>query len=253
MVWLNLTQSLSCLEVGPNLIPKLFDILVQFKSHAIVLTADIEKAFLMIGIVPADRDTLRFFCGFKIFPRLTVPFYIFASIELCLGLKPSPAILGSVIQHHLNKYNNEHPELVKQISGELYVDDLVTGTDSVDEAFQVYLKSKQLMKKGGLNLRKWSTNPQQLSHMINQVEFPTDKPPDGNTQTISEEEQTYAQSCTSLFNSEEGEKCQKLLGILWDHKSDDLLVDCRVMRILCQRLSIPYLRSVPEYLILWVY
>jgi len=61
--------------------------------------------------------------------------------------------------------------------------------------------------------------------MIIQVESPTDEPLDSNTQTISEEEQTYVQSCTSLLNSEEGEKCQKLLGILWDDKSDDPLVD----------------------------
>ena len=43
-----------CLQTGPNLIPKLFDVLVQFRSHPVALTADNEKAFLMIGIVPAD-------------------------------------------------------------------------------------------------------------------------------------------------------------------------------------------------------
>ena len=45
-----------CLQTGPNLIPKLFDVLVQFRSHPVAITADIEKAFLMIGIVPADHD-----------------------------------------------------------------------------------------------------------------------------------------------------------------------------------------------------
>ena len=45
-----------CLQIGPNLIPKLFDVLVQSRSHPVAITADIEKAFLMIGIVPADRD-----------------------------------------------------------------------------------------------------------------------------------------------------------------------------------------------------
>ena len=45
-----------CLQAGPNLIPKLFDILIRFRA----LTADIEKAFLMIGIHESDRDMLRF-------------------------------------------------------------------------------------------------------------------------------------------------------------------------------------------------
>lgn len=49
-----------CLQTGPNLIPKLFDILIRFHGYHIALTADIEKAFLMIGIHESDRDMLRF-------------------------------------------------------------------------------------------------------------------------------------------------------------------------------------------------
>ena len=48
------------LQTGPNLIPKLFDVLVRFRSHRIAVTADIEKAFFMISIIPADGDVLRF-------------------------------------------------------------------------------------------------------------------------------------------------------------------------------------------------
>ena len=48
------------LMTGPNLIPKLFNILVKFRWNLIALTADIEKAVLMIGIHSGDRDVLRF-------------------------------------------------------------------------------------------------------------------------------------------------------------------------------------------------
>ena len=37
-----------CLQTRPNLIPKLFDVLVKFRTYAIALSADIEKAFLII-------------------------------------------------------------------------------------------------------------------------------------------------------------------------------------------------------------
>ena len=48
-----------CLEVGENYIPHVFDQLTKFRWNAIGITGDIEKAFLMVGINPEDRDMLR--------------------------------------------------------------------------------------------------------------------------------------------------------------------------------------------------
>ena len=48
-----------CLQTGPNYTPQLFDT-VKFRWHKIGLTADIEKAFLMVGICETDKDMLRF-------------------------------------------------------------------------------------------------------------------------------------------------------------------------------------------------
>ena len=41
-------------QKGPNYIPKLFDILVRFRWNRIAVTADIEKAFLMISVHEND-------------------------------------------------------------------------------------------------------------------------------------------------------------------------------------------------------
>ena len=49
-----------CLLTGPNLIPKLFNVLIRFHWNLIAVTADIEKAFLMIAIHRNDRDMLQF-------------------------------------------------------------------------------------------------------------------------------------------------------------------------------------------------
>ena len=47
-----------CLQKGPNFIPKLFEILIKFRWNSVAITADIEKALLMIGINEAARDVL---------------------------------------------------------------------------------------------------------------------------------------------------------------------------------------------------
>ena len=47
-----------CLQTGTNYTPQLT--LIKFRWHKIGLTADIEKAFLMVGICKTDKDMLRF-------------------------------------------------------------------------------------------------------------------------------------------------------------------------------------------------
>ena len=49
-----------CLLIEPKFDQRIFDLLLRFRSHKIALTADIEKAFLMIGVEEQDRDALRF-------------------------------------------------------------------------------------------------------------------------------------------------------------------------------------------------
>ena len=49
-----------CLEVGENYIPHIFKMLTSFHWNSVALTADIEKAFMMVGIKSDDRDMLRF-------------------------------------------------------------------------------------------------------------------------------------------------------------------------------------------------
>ena len=38
------------------------------------------------------------------------------------------------------------------------VDDLLAGASGVQEGFEVYQQSKELMAKGDFNLRKWNSN-----------------------------------------------------------------------------------------------
>ena len=49
-----------CLQVGPNLISKFFNILIRFPCYPIAMLGDIEKVFLMISIKDIDRDMFRF-------------------------------------------------------------------------------------------------------------------------------------------------------------------------------------------------
>ena len=201
-----------CLETGPNLIPKLFNVLIKFRWHLVTLTADIEKAFLMIRILSGDRDMLRFLW-------LEDPFDITSRVlelrftRLVFGLRPSPAILGTVISQHLDRYQSKHPELIQFIKDSFYVDDLITGGETIEDAFHTFQVAKQALTEGGFNLRKWDSNSPELRDKI-------------ASELGQPEEATCTGRATSHLigaNNTQGidQQQTKLLGIFYDSQADE--------------------------------
>ena len=78
-----------CLLTSPNLIPKLFNVLIRFHWSLIAITADIEKAFLIILINQNDRDMLCFL-WFKDSADVNNKINHFRFTWLVFGLRPSP-------------------------------------------------------------------------------------------------------------------------------------------------------------------
>jgi hypothetical protein len=142
-----------CLHVGPKFNQKLLDILIRFRAHRVAVTADIEKAFLMVS-VEKDRDALRFLWVHNVQenpPRIRPLRFT----RVVFGVSSSPFLLNATIRHHLEYYRKSHPDLIQLLLDSFYVDDLTTGANSDDEAYSVYAKSKQILKDGGFNLRKY--------------------------------------------------------------------------------------------------
>ena len=130
-----------CFFTGPNLIPQIFDLLVKFRQNPVGLVADIEKAFLMIGINEEDRDMLRFLW----LKDAKDPHSDILKLRFCrlvFGLRSSPAILGATIQHHLKKHEKQEPEIVEHLKKSLYVDDFVSGAENDEKALEIYKGSK---------------------------------------------------------------------------------------------------------------
>ena len=151
-----------CLERGPNLVPSLFDTLVQFRSHPYALVADIEKTFHMIYIKKEDRDSLRFLWLKSVEDGLS-EVVVYRFCRLVFGLKPSLGILGATIMHHLSKYSTSEP---KALENDLYVDDLATGTESEDNTIRLHKSGKEVVNKGSFNIRKWNSNSSRVRKYI---------------------------------------------------------------------------------------
>ena len=162
-----------CLKQRSNLIPLLFNITLCFRVHRIGLTADIQSAFLNICIDESDRDVLRFL-WFENIHDDNLKLMICKFCRLVCGLRPSPAILGGTIWHHLRSYEISEPEVIERLRNDLYVDDLVSGADTEPGAIVLYGKSKEIMSEGGFNLRfnlrKWNSNSPEVCKAIENCE-----------------------------------------------------------------------------------
>ena len=147
-----------CVETGPNLLPDLVKVLLRFRRWKVALTADVVKAFLQVGIHPADRDVHRFIWddqGVTRIMRFTrVPF----------GNKASPYLLCATIKHHLSTLPPS--KMVEELSENLYMDDLLSGADTEGEACRMLTEAKDIMGKAGMELSKLSSNSDAVSHLF---------------------------------------------------------------------------------------
>ena len=181
-----------------------------------MLTADIKKAFLQIGIKQEDRDFLRFlwYDGPQSANHLIVRIMRYA--RLPFGLRPSPAVLGSVLLQYVSSYQEKNPEIVKVLKG-LFFDDLSTGGETVDKAYEIYQQSKQVMREGNFNLRNWNLNSQEFIERIRKSEGQATT--GGSDPKLGEEDQSYVQSCIGLSADNE---TVKILWLQWNSSSDEI-------------------------------
>ena len=224
-----------CLEKGPNLVPHLFDIIIKFRGYPVGMVADVEKAFHQIEINPSDRKMLRFLWFddiYKEHPNIVE--YQFCG--LVFGLTPSPAILTSIIQRHLELYKAKESEVVSLLRDSFYVDDFVGGAFDDDQSLEIHEKANNILKDGGFVLRKWHSNSKHVQTKVNKVSEQAEDKVSGTIKPLGSEQD--AGKGDNLFLTENQTVapeqyhdetkvtcCAKILGLNWNVTTDEITYD----------------------------
>ena len=190
-----------CLYPGPPLQNLLWSILVRSRFYPVLLTGDLEKAFLQVRIKEEERDALRFFWRSPSQDKTV----IYRFTRALFGLTCSPFLLGGVISHHLKSWELEYPDVVKEIWDGLYVDDLMVGGSNVEEVAEKKATTTEVFEDATFALHKWHSNREELEN--------------DNAKSTSDEGPTYAKQQLGSNSSE-----AKLLGLPWDKNEDTLSV-----------------------------
>ena len=118
-----------CILPGPPLQPNLASVLIRFRTHKIGLIADIEKMFLQVKLAPEDRDVHRYL--WRDLQPNEAP-KVYRMQRLTFGVNASPFLAIATVHAHVNKYKEMSPYAVEEILQNMYVDDCLTGADTVD-------------------------------------------------------------------------------------------------------------------------
>ena len=130
------------LYTGPTFGQNILDILLRFRLYRVAVTADIEKAFLMVSVAEEDRDALRFLWVEDInspLPRLVTLRFA----RVVFGVSSSPLLLNATLQHHIERYRSSDSSFVDMFIRSICVDDLTSGTDTEEEALLLAMKARE--------------------------------------------------------------------------------------------------------------
>ncbi|XP_011884007.1 PREDICTED: uncharacterized protein LOC105571143 [Vollenhovia emeryi] len=142
------------LLVGPTIQEDLFSILVRFRTFRYAMTADITKMYRQILIDQSQRSLQRIFWRNSSQDELKT----FELLTLTYGTAPASFLAIRSI-HKLAEYQaDSFPIGSKLVLRDFYVDDLLTGASTLQEALEIKKQTIQLLRKGGFELTKWSSN-----------------------------------------------------------------------------------------------
>ena len=178
------------LHTGPNLLPKIYEMLLKFRMHQIAITADIEKAYLQIEIDEKNRDLLRFLY-FSDINAENPEIIAYRFCRVPFGITPSQYLMIRVVRKHGEKYKEIDPEFSRVVDKHLFSDDLNTGADNVKQGLEMYKKMKIRFGEAHFNFRKWRTSSEELRSLIPQDDL------------MSEDD-------------------EKVLGEIWNHTKDTI-------------------------------
>lgn len=180
------------LSVGPKLQNDVADVITNWRIWRYVYSSDITKMFRQIEVHPdcrwlqcivwrpAEVEQLKFF-------KLNTVTY---------GTRPAPYLANRIIKAVAEDHGKEYPLAVEPLDKCTYVDDVLFGADSKEQAREVRRQVETALAKGCLELRKWSSNSPDLL-------------PDA------------ADNKCEFYIQPEGETDKKVLGLVWSAKRDE--------------------------------
>lgn len=124
-----------------------FDTLIRWRTHKIALVTDIEKTYRQISLAPEDRKYQKILWRFS----KEEPIQTYEISTVMFGVKPAPylAINATFVLADMEQKN--YPEASKRVKTDFYVDDGMSGSDSIESAKALQQELNGLFNAGHMH------------------------------------------------------------------------------------------------------
>lgn len=186
----------SSMMIGPTIQSDLRSLIIRWRQHKICIVGDIVKMYHQVKMSNKHTDLQRIVWrdnigkDIKCYQLLTVTF----------GTAAAPYLAVRTLHRLADDEEHRYPRGAAVVKKCFYMDDLMTGHEDVTELKTICHEIKNLLKAGGFQMQKWSSNSEELLKAL-QHDVKNPEP----VKDIKE---------IKL------DKIIKILGLTWDRKDD---------------------------------
>ncbi|XP_065082970.1 uncharacterized protein LOC135705275 [Ochlerotatus camptorhynchus] len=146
------------LLVGPNVNEPLFNVYCRWRTYRYAFTADAEKMYRQLWTSAVDTDYLRIV--WRSDPDEPLEHYRLLTVTYGTACAAYQAM--AALRKVAEDNKEEFPLAAERIPKNFYVDDLLSGANTIEEAIHLRNEIRDVLAIAGFNLRKWNSNERQL-------------------------------------------------------------------------------------------
>lgn len=203
------------LMIGPPLQQDLKDLVTRWRRHKICLVADVQNMYRQILITNKDTDYQRIL--WREDPKDMIQEYRLRTVTY--GTSCAPYLAIKTLHQLAEDESQNFPDESQILKTDVYMDDLLTGTSSDENAIKMQTRLTSLFARGGFPLHKWTSN----SNLV-----------------LDQIPQTLQLSQNSI--NIKLEESVKALGVTWKPQLDvfelKVLVDCKLESTFTKRTAL---------------
>ena len=147
-----------CLMVGPVVQSGMLSMLFRARCYIYLFSADITKMYRQIFV--DDKDTSFQRILWRSSPTEPIKHYELTTVTF--GVSSSPYLATRCFKRLAEDEGHKYPDAKNVLLQDFYVDDVLTGSNSLEQTIVIRGQLTQLLASAGFPLTKWCSNSEQV-------------------------------------------------------------------------------------------